>query len=265
MKSTLRDVSGWAILAAVAVLATGTAVLADPPAAPKVSSLAPAKDIVSQIETYVNDLDKAVASEDEFKDSEAKVAKLANTTILLALAAGMHDQDNPLKAAAPAIIKAAQELAKAKGFAATKDGVAAVKKALAETGGDAGELKWVKIASLPELMKQVPMVNNRLKQNVRGEKLKSRAKLNAGDSATLAIIAQGSLADTSEAKTPEDVKKWYGFCIQMRDAAAAVNKAVHAGDKEAADKAMEALAQSCEDCHAVFKTKEEKKKEGKDE
>jgi ribosomal protein S20 len=261
MKRTMRVVSGWAILAAAAVLVTGTAVLAEPPAAPKVSSLAPAKDIVSQVETYVKELESAVESEDEYKNSESKVAKCSNTLILLALAAGLHDEDNSLKAAAPTIIKAAQELAKAKDYAAAKAGVAAVKTAMGDTTGNASELKWVKLASLPELMKQVPVVNSRLKQNVRGEKLKSKAKVSAGDSATLAIIAQGSIADTSEAKTDENVKKWYGFCIQMRDAAAAVNKAVHAGDKDAAEKAMGALAQSCEDCHALFKPKDTKKEE----
>jgi len=48
------------------------------------------------------------------------------------------------------------------------------------------------------------------------------------------------------------VKKWFGFCVQMRDAAAGLNKAVHAADAAAADKALSALNQSCDDCHAVF-------------
>jgi hypothetical protein len=260
MKRTMRVVSGWAILAAAAVLVTGTAVLAEPPAAPKVSSLAPAKDIVSQVEAYVEDLEEAVKAEADYKDNESKILKGSNTLILLALAAGLHDDDNSLKAAAPAIMKAAQQLAGAKDYQAAKSGVAAVKKAM-EDKGDASDLKWAKSASLPELMKQVPLVNNRLKRNFAGDKFKKKAKDNAGDSATLAIIAQGSMADTSEAKTDENVKKWYGFCVQMRDAAAAVNKAVHAGDKDAAEKAMSALAQSCEDCHAVFKEKEKKKEE----
>jgi len=38
----------------------------------------------------------------------------------------------------------------------------------------------------------------------------------------------------------------------MRDAAAEVNANIRAGDIEATEKAMEALAQSCDDCHAVF-------------
>lgn len=264
MRTTYRK-----ILGAVVVLASGVAFLAvawaaEPPAAPKVSAFAPAKDVVSQIDAYMERLEQSVASEDEFKESEAKMAKDANTMILLALAAGMHDEDNKYKAAAPAIFKAAQELAQAKGFSAAKAGVAAVKKALESTDGKPADLKWVKAASLEELMKQVPLINNRLKRNLRGASFKKKAASNSGDAATLAVIAQGSMADTSEAKNPEDIQKWYNFCVQMRDAAAGVNKAVRAGDQAAADKAMGALNQSCDDCHAVFH-KEAPKEAGKDE
>ena len=38
----------------------------------------------------------------------------------------------------------------------------------------------------------------------------------------------------------------------MRDDAGAVNAAIHKGDEAAADEAMKKLAQSCDDCHAVF-------------
>ena len=101
-------------------------------------------------------------------------------------------------------------------------------------------------------MKAVPLVNNRLKRNVRETRFKKAAKDNAGDSATLAVIAQGSMADTSEAKTPEQEKQWYKFCEEMRDNAAAVNKAVRAADLAATTKAVEVLAKNCDNCHEVF-------------
>jgi len=251
-----------AVVSVVAVMAWALA--AEPPAAPKVSTFAPAKDVVSQIDAYMERLQESVASEEEFKEAEAKLAKDANTMILLALAAGLHDEDNKYKAAAPAIFKAAQELAQAKGFAAAQAGVAKVKKSLDSSEGNPADLKWVKAASLEELMKQVPLVNSRLKRNLRGANFKKKATSNAGDAATLAVIAQGSMADTSEAKNPEEIQKWYDFCVQMRDAAAGLNKAIRAGDQAAAEKAMGALNQSCDDCHAVFH-KEAPKESGKDE
>ncbi len=261
MRFACRKVLGVLVVAAAVVAVSGMAMAVEPPTAPKVSTFAPAKDVASQINMYVARLEESVASEDEFKEAEARLAKDSNTLILLALAAGLHDEDNKFKAAAPAIMKAAQELTKAKGFAATKAGVAAVKKALEATEGNAAELKWVKSASLPDLMKQVPLVNSRLKRNLRGPKFKSKAKDNAGDAATLAVIAQGSLADTAETKNDEEIKKWHGFCVQMRDAATALNKAIRDGDQAAADKALGALNQSCDDCHAVFHKEAEKESE----
>jgi hypothetical protein len=250
MKSRTGKVLGLALLVAVVFAVSLALALADPPAAPKVSEIAQAEDIEAQIERYVDQTDEAIK---DWANDKAKVAKCSNTLVLLALAAGLDDQGNKYKGAAPALIKAAQELAKAKEQAAAKDGLAAVKKAMEATGGVTSSLKWGKAADLEELMKQVPLVHGRLKRNLKGDKFKSKAKDNAGDAATLAIIAQGSLADTSAAKKNEDTPKWYGFCAQMRDAAAALNKAVHAKDQEAADTALSKLNQSCEDCHAVFK------------
>ena len=48
------------------------------------------------------------------------------------------------------------------------------------------------------------------------------------------------------------MKQWYKFSAAMRDDAGAVNAAIHKGDEPAAAKAMKKLAQSCDDCHAVF-------------
>ncbi len=68
----------------------------------------------------------------------------------------------------------------------------------------------------------------------------------------IAAIGQGSIADTSEAKTAEQAKQWQQFAIAMRDDAGEVNAAIHKVDAAAAARAMKKLTQSCEDCHAVF-------------
>jgi hypothetical protein len=235
-------------LALVAMAAVATA--ADP-AAPKVSTFAPAKDVVSQIDYYLNRIEGAVQSETEYKDSGDQVARDANTVILLALAAGMHDEENKYQAAAAGLMKAAQELAKAKDFAAAKAGVEAVKKA-SESKGDAASLKWTKVADLDSLMKQVPTVNTRMKLYLKPTSIKKKANDAAGSAATLAVIAQGSMADTSEAKNDEQVKQWQKFCAEMRDAAAKLNKDIRAGDATAANETVKTLMKACDDCHAVF-------------
>jgi hypothetical protein len=248
-RSKLSGLLGVSIVALVAAY-NGPAVAAPPPA-PKVSSFAPADDLVGQTDEYVKDLTESVASEQDYKDAQEKVAKQSNTLILMALALGLHDTDNQYKAAAPALFKAAGQLAAAKDYAAAKAGVAAVKAAL-ESKGNATELKWEKAASLEQLMKQVPLVNTKLKRFLKGPRFLKNAKETAGYTAVLGTIAEGAMADTSRAKTPAEVDQWYQFSGQMRDHAAEVNAAIHAKDRAAAEKAMKKLAQSCDDCHTVF-------------
>ena len=125
------------------------------------------------------------------------------------LALGLHDQESNYKASAGAVMKAAQALAAAKDFAVGQEG-----RRRAEGRGPGpreadAELKWEKVAALPELMKQVPIINNPLKRAVKPAKFKKKAKETAGYTAVIAAIAQGSMADFSETKNPEEVKQWY--------------------------------------------------------
>jgi hypothetical protein len=239
------------LFAVVCALAAQNLAKAADEAAPKVSTFAPAEDLANQAELYIKGLDKCVESADEYKDGQEKIAKDANTLIIIALALGLHDQDNKYKAPAGAIIKAAQALAATKDLDSAKKAIADVKAAAEGKRAAAGDLKWEKVASLPELMKQVPVINTKLKLNVK--KLNKKAKEAAGYTAVLAAISQATMADTSVTKNADEVKKWEAFCIASRDDAGAVNAAIRKGDEAAVAKGMDKLLQSCEDCHAVFK------------
>ena len=95
------------------------------------------------------------------------------------------------------------------------------------------KLKWEQVASLEELMKQVPTVNATLKRGLTPQRFKTLQKQSAGQAATLAAIAQTVMADTQAVKDPADLDKWYQDCAEMRDAAGAVNAAIHADDQPA--------------------------------
>ncbi|MBN2473824.1 MAG: hypothetical protein JXB62_04410 [Pirellulales bacterium] len=228
----------------------------DSPGIPAVSSYAPAEDLAGQVVEYIQELEDVVATEQDYDDSEDKIAKAANTLVVIALALGLHDQDSQFKANAAALVKAAQELAKTSDFTSAKAGVAALKTAVAQ-GGDGPELKWEPVADLPSLMKQVPLIHTKLKRYTTARRFESKAKDTAGYSAAIAAIAQGTVADTREAKSPEQVQQWYAFSVQMRQAAGAVNAAVRALDESACTEAMNDLQKSCDDCHAVFHVVEE--------
>jgi len=258
MRSTIVTCGLLVALTTGLILASGAAPAAAAEA-PKVSTFAPADDLVQQLDEFLGSLAGIVKSEADFKEAaEGKVTKEANTVILIALALGLHDTDNKYKAPAAGIIAAARDVAAAKDYAATK---AAADKLQAAAGGKgpAAGLKWEKMASLDQLMKEVPLINTRMKKLLVPKKFKTRTKDLAGYSAALAVIAQGSMADTSKAKGDAQVKQWADFCVVMRDAAGALNKAVHASDQAAASAANKRLAQSCDDCHAIFKPEEKDK------
>ena len=248
------------VLAALAAFATTGWLLAEAPKPPAASAYAPAQDVVSQIDYYLIDrTGKSLADKDKYSASlQKRVKKDANTLAVLLLAAGMHDEDNKYRAAAPAMLPLAQKLADA---SEDFDKSAAILTELQAAAGQASSggqpLQWEKVASLEQLMKQVPTINNSLKRALKQSRFEKSIEKSAGYSATLAVIAQAAMADTHEAKTPEDVEKWYKFTTVMRDAAGDINSAVRAKDFERATAAMEILKTNCDDCHAVFR-KEEK-------
>jgi hypothetical protein len=227
------------------------------PEAPKVSTFAPADDLVRQADRYIKDLEDTVGSvesgEEKFDDVKENIGKGANTLVLLALCLGKHDQDNQYKAHAGALMAAAQQMAAAKDLASAKKGLAGIEDARAGKNKADVELKWEKVASLPDTMKHVPSINTKLKTYVKPAKFKAKAKDSAGITAVLAAIAQGSMTDTSATKSTEQVEQWYRFCEEMRNAAGAMNKSIRDGDPAATAKNLERLGNNCEECHKVFK------------
>jgi cytochrome c556 len=232
---------------------------ADLPPPPKVSSFAPAEDLVYQMDKYLDEMEQGTANEAEYKDlPEGKVSQTGSTMVLLAVALGSSDQDNKYKANAAALLAACQKLAAATDYAATKQAVEGVAAAAKSQGPGGGEVKWAKLADLKDLMKQVPNINTKLKTNVK--RLSARAKEAGGNSAALAVIAQGSMANVSDTIKPAESKKWFANCAEMREAAAAVNAGVHARNEKAVNESMDRLQKSCEDCHDVFKEKKDEEK-----
>jgi hypothetical protein len=238
-----------AVVAIVLFLTIGEMQAAELLRGPALSTLVPAEDLVDRVEYYVEELEECVENLEEYEDSIEKIERYSNTLAVIALAAGLHDQDSSLRKAAPVVVKACQELANAKDFSEARAAVAGIKAALSASGNPA-TLKWTKVADLHALMERVPQINVRVKSRMR--KFERGSSDLKGYTASLVAIGQGSMANADETEAPEKVAEWYKYCAQMRDAAGALNKAAHAKNEDAAKLAMEALQQSCDDCHAVF-------------
>ena len=242
----------WFIVV-VAVVSSAHLLHAEAPKAPPVSSFAPAEDLVGQTKAFVTAFDAALASEQDFMEKKDQVKHNGHALAVVAVALGLHDTPNELKASAPALLTAAQSMAKAQDYAAAKAALAGIKDAMGGKAKDGPELSWsTKVASLGQLMKQVTSTESRLRRNLR--RFDRLAEDNAQNSALLAVIAQAAIADTHEVKNPADLPKWYQWAGDMRDAAAGVNRAIKAKNPAAADAAAKRLLQSCDDCHTVFQT-----------
>jgi len=219
----------------------------------KLSSYAPAADLVGQVEYYLERMGKSLEDEGEYEDNQDRISKDSNTLIVLALALGIHDEDSKYKKAAPAMLVAAQELSKTKDHAAAK---AATEKLVAAAEGKdpiEGELKWENVVSLHYIKEQMSGINSNLKRYAKRKKFDNCA----GYSALLAVIGQAIIANGDEVASPDQMDQWNTYCLQMRDAAAAVNKAMHAEDEEAAAAAMAEMAKRCDGCHEVFNPDDE--------
>lgn len=239
----------------VLVLTNWSALFADNASTTAVSKFAPVADLLQQVDFFIERTAQSLADPLDFDEAkQSRSLKDANTLAALGLLLANHDQDFPEKAAMPALIKSSQALAGAQGNAElAKQALAGLQAARSGKGAKGDEVGWKKVASLKALMKQVPLVHTGLKRGVEPSRLARQKAQSAGQSATLAAIAQASLLDTQWLKSPEDIAKWTEFCVQMRDSAGEVNAGIHAQDQARIAAAMKQMTQSCDDCHAKFR------------
>lgn len=244
------------IVAVLAVALVKGLSAADAPEPVSVSNYAPAEDLMAQADFFMERLAESLESADSYTiASKARVQKDANTMIVLLMGLGLHDQDNRVKAAAPALIAQAKKVAESyDDYQATKTAFDALAEGFTSGSATGGEpLEWKPYFALGQVMKQVTLINNRLRLGVQERNFERRLQDSAGYSATLGLIGQVAVTDTHEVKDEANLPQWYGFAIEMRDAAGAVNKAVHDKDLAAATAAFERLNKNCNDCHAVFR------------
>lgn len=243
------------LIGAAGYLLGTRSLFAENPAEVVVSSFAPVPDLLHQVDFFLARTADSLADPIDFDEAkQSRALKDANTLAALGLLLAMHDQDFPEKPLMPALIASAQALADAKGDAQrAKEALARLQAARAGKGAAAPAVRWEKVASLKALMKQVPLVHSGLKRGVEPSRLARQKAQSAGQSATLAAIAQASLLDTAWVKSPEDIAAWTSFCVQMRDAAGEVNAGIHALDQGRVAAGMKQMTRSCDDCHAKFR------------
>jgi hypothetical protein len=234
-------------LAAMAVVIGSTWHLwSDEPTAVKVSSFAPAEDLIQQVDFFLGRLDQCLANRDDFEGpNQSRVWKDSHTLSALALVLALHDQDHALKRAAPAVLAESQILATSnEDYERSRAALAQLK--LARWGQSAGQPPetWKQVASLAALMKQVPLIHNGLSRGVEKNRLARQEAQSAGQAAALAAVAQVAMFDTQYTMTAESSEKWRHFCAEMRDAAGEINSAIHQRNQADVDAGMARLQNS---------------------
>lgn len=243
----------WIFPVCLFALVASDAFTADVPAV-KPSTYAPAKDLIAQVEFFLDRIETDLEDPDEYLEEQQKrVGMDANTVAALAAVLGVHDEEHPLKAGAAALVQHAKGMAKnVKDYGTTKAEFVKAIQALEATSGG-GKVGLAGSGDLAQLMRQVPIVNNSLRSGVMGTRFERLKEKSAASAATLAAIAEVSAYDDSYCVEDDDLEKWQKICYEMRDASAAVAKATRAGDQETAKKQLDRLVQTCDDCHHAFR------------
>jgi hypothetical protein len=248
----LRLLCGW-FIGLASCLGAEQSLPAETQLAAAPSKFAPVKYLNDQIEYFLKRLDQDLADPAKYgEDQQGRVEKDASTLAVISLVLGKHDENHPRKRSAPAMIKAAAELADAAGD--YDSAVAALKQfrtALQSTSDE--QLQWEPVANLVLLMQQVPIVNNSLRRGVTGRRFARQSEDLAGLATTLAVIAQASIPDADYCADDEAHEEWKTICADMRDAAAEVLQAIREKDQNAAKAGLERIVKTCDACHDEFR------------
>lgn len=239
----------WCVALVIPILLTA----ADGKTDPKPSSYAPAQDLAAQIDVFVKQIENDLAAEADYADEQKdRIVKDANTVVVIAQVLANHDEEHALRKAAPEIVTAASKLAESTGkYSDAKSAFDALKMSLQSAKG--GEVGWKPVAEVASLMKQVPIVNNKLRAGVTGRRFDRTIDQSAGQAATLAAIAEASLHDTTYCASKEDEVEWAKVCAAMRDAASEVRVAVRKKDQATAQAGLAKLVKTCDQCHEKFR------------
>jgi hypothetical protein len=236
----------------VGLCASAAWAMADgPPAGPPLSTVVSADDLAGQIRRYGEELATHLETAESYKAAVEDVKKIANTEAMLAMVLAKHDSTSDLTPSAPAVVVAAQQLAKADGFEAAKQAQTQLAQALAGQAQPVALPSWSKLASQLEVMEASEDIFTRLRTSLKRMD-PARRKQNMERAAVLVALGEASLYDTHEVKDPAQLPQWYTMCAELRTSAAELSAKIKAGDRMGVTDALKRVDKSCDDCHKVF-------------
>jgi Cytochrome C' len=258
----LKLAMGLAFLVVFAAFAGGL-LAQDPPEEPTVSTFAPVKDLLAQKDAFMARLDEALTSSDDYSESmQNRVLRDGATIGVILQGLALTDEDNPLKAAAPALRSSVDALVKSNtDYAAAKAALDKLKSGMENPQAADGKLTWDDHVDLGQIMKQVSTSNSRVRRGMSASRFDASLDDSSQNAALIALIARSILSDTHHATNDDEKAEWYKYADTMRDAAGKIHAAVAAKDQEAALAAYTAMTENCTACHDKFRQEEDEEDE----
>ncbi len=230
------------------------------PAAVPLSKIAPVKDLMAQKDYFMGRLSDDVSDKGAYSDAmQDRLLRDASVMSVILQGFGMHDTDNPLKAAAPALRAQVAALIEKRGdFDAAKAEFDKLDEGVKNPKAGEGAVSWDQHAELGQLMKQVSTYNTRLRRGTSEAQFNDRLKDTEEASAIIALVGQSILSDTHMVENKADTAKWYEYAVKLRDLAGEINAAVAAKDQARAAAAYGKLyPDNCNACHESFRKEED--------
>ncbi len=235
-----------AVVAASALAVVGLGLAAAD--APKAGSAASAAELAAAAEEVIKAFDAKLGDED--------AARKGSILALLANAVAEAEGEAKWKSNALAVRDAAIALSKGAKSQATVDKQVREIKGLIQggKGAEGKPMKYLEIASLEHVMKEVNDISRPMTKNLRGTLFAKNKDQVARDAQVWAVLAAVACTDTKSAVTAKkpqaDFEKYADeFFNSAKGLAAAAKK----GDQSAASEAHKAVRKACADCHAVYR------------
>jgi len=219
----------------------------------KLDKVAPAADLVKEVEVRIEALDEALATNDSYL--AAKKSGIPGDASIVALVAQVltqHPDKASYKGSAPDVRDAAVKLAKAGSYDDAKAALAAVKEAAGgKASGAKPEMEYKKVIGLGKIMSEVNKRHGRMRKASRS--LPDDTSEAARDASILAVLAVAAADDTHEVKKPAEIGEWKQMSADMQVAFTELSAALKEKSADKVKAGFTKAGKTCADCHAKFR------------
>jgi hypothetical protein len=218
----------------------------------KVETVAPLADIVFEVNSQIETLEKELADEAGYEENRGgQIRQSFGLLACLGQALAEHSKASESEIQGAHLRDAALKFQKKSSLAEAKTALEAVKAAQVgkSEGEAANDHPWNKLINMHPMMEEINSRNSAILKVLRRPRGKESEPVHA---TTWAILGLAMKADTHEVKDEADLPKWHAQSDAFIAASVKLAEAIRAKDKTEGRKWFDAANESCDACHEVF-------------